>query len=79
MFEVCLLVILLYDKLLVVDIEKVIIVVNFGVNLMSDGEVICIFVLVLIEERCKELVKEVKKIGEDVKVLIRNICCDIND
>ena len=33
----------------------------------------------LTEERRKELVKEVKKIGEDAKVSIRNIRRDIND
>lgn len=33
----------------------------------------------LTEERRKELVKNVKKIGEDAKVSIRNIRRDIND
>ncbi len=46
---------------------------------MSDGEVIRISVPALTEERRKELVKEVKKIGEDAKVSIRNIRRDIND
>lgn len=56
-----------------------IIVVNLGVNLISDGEVICIVVFVLIEECRKECVKDVKKIGEEVKVFVWNICCDMND
>lgn len=47
-----------------------IIVVNLGVNLISDGEVICIVVFVLIEECRKECVKDVKKIGEEVKVFV---------
>ena len=45
----------------------------------SDGEVIRITVPALTEERRKELVKNVKKIGEDSKVSIRNIRRDIND
>ena len=68
-----------YDKTSVADIEKAIIAANLGVNPTSDGEVIRISVPALTEERRKELVKEVKKIGEDAKVSIRNIRRDIND
>lgn len=31
------------------------------------------------EERWKELVKVVKKYVEDVKVVVCNVCCDVND
>ncbi|MGX8004670.1 ribosome recycling factor [Staphylococcus hominis] len=68
-----------YDKSSVADIEKAIIAANLGVNPTSDGEVIRITVPALTEERRKELVKNVKKIGEDSKVSIRNIRRDIND
>ncbi|MDU3988665.1 MAG: ribosome recycling factor, partial [Staphylococcus sp.] len=74
-----LLVISPYDKSSVADIEKAIIAANLGVNPTSDGEVIRITVPALTEERRKELVKNVKKIGEDSKVSIRNIRRDIND
>ena len=77
--EARLLVISPYDKSSVADIEKAIIAANLGVNPTSDGEVIRISVPALTEERRKELVKEVKKIGEDAKVSIRNIRRDIND
>ena len=77
--EARLLVISPYDKTSVADIEKSIIAANLGVNPTSDGEVIRISVPALTEERRKELVKEVKKIGEDAKVSIRNIRRDIND
>lgn len=77
--EARLLVISPYDKTSVADIEKAIIAANLGVNPTSDGEVIRISVPALTEERRKELVKEVKKIGEDAKVSIRNIRRDIND
>ncbi|WP_053023043.1 ribosome recycling factor [Staphylococcus haemolyticus] len=77
--EARLLVISPYDKSSVADIEKAIYAANLGVNPTSDGEVIRITVPALTEERRKELVKNVKKIGEDVKVSIRNIRRDIND
>ncbi|PZQ05921.1 MAG: ribosome recycling factor, partial [Staphylococcus epidermidis] len=78
-YEARLLVISPYDKSSVADIEKAIIAANLGVNPTSDGEVIRISVPALTEERRKELVKEVKKIGEDAKVSIRNIRRDVND
>ena len=77
--EARLLVISPYDKSSVADIEKAIYAANLGVNPTSDGEVIRITVPALTEERRKELVKNVKKIGEDAKVSIRNIRRDIND
>lgn len=77
--EARLLVISPYDKSSVVDIEKAINAANLGVNPTSDGEVIRISVPALTEERRKELVKDVKKIGEDAKVSIRNIRRDVND
>ena len=77
--EARLLVISPYDKSSVADIEKAINAANLGVNPTSDGEVIRISVPALTEERRKELVKEVKKIGEDAKVSIRNIRRDVND
>ncbi len=58
-----------YDKTSVADIEKAIIAANLGVNPTSDGEVIRIAVPALTEERRKERVKDVKKIGEEAKYL----------
>ncbi|MBD4420654.1 ribosome recycling factor, partial [Xanthomonas citri pv. citri] len=63
----------------VADIEKAIIAANLGVNPTSDGEVIRIAVPALTEERRKERVKDVKKIGEEAKVSVRNIRRDMND
>ncbi len=71
--EARLLVISPYDKTSVADIEKAIIAANLGVNPTSDGEVIRIAVPALTEERRKERVKDVKKIGEEAKVSVRNI------
>ena len=77
--EARLLVISPYDKTSVANIEKAINAANLGVNPSSDGEVIRISVPALTEERRKELVKEVKKIGEDSKVAVRNVRRDSND
>lgn len=77
--EARLLVISPYDKTSVADIEKAIIAANLGVNPTSDGEVIRIAVPALTEERRKERVKDVKKIGEEAKVSVQNIRRDMND
>ncbi|EKC6442648.1 ribosome recycling factor [Staphylococcus pseudintermedius] len=77
--EARLLVVSPYDKTSLADIEKAIIAANLGVNPTSDGGVIRIMVPALTEERRKEIVKEVKKTGENAKVSIRNIRRDAND
>ncbi len=76
--EARLLVISPYDKTSVADIEAII-AANLGVNPTSDGEAIRIAVPALTEERRKERVKDVKKIGEEAKVSVRNIRRDMND
>lgn len=77
--EARLLVIAPYDKSSVGNIEKAINAANLGVNPSSNGEVIRIVIPALTEDRRKELVKEVKKIGEDAKVAVRNVRRDSND
>lgn len=77
--EARLLVIAPYDKSSVTNIEKAINAANLGVNPSSDGEVIRISIPALTEERRKDLVKDVKKIGENAKVAIRNVRRDSND
>lgn len=77
--EARLLVIAPYDKSSVGNIEKAINAANLGVNPSSDGEVIRIIIPALTEERRKDLVKDVKKIGEDAKVAVRNVRRDAND
>lgn len=77
--EARLLVISPYDKSSVGDVEKAINAANLGVNPSSDGEVIRISIPALTEERRKDLVKEVKKIGEDAKIAVRNVRRDAND
>lgn len=61
------------------DIEKAILKSELGLTPMNDGKVIRISLPTLTEERRKELVKVVKRMGEDYKVQIRNHRRDAND
>ena len=62
-----------WDKSLLKAVEKAIQVANIGINPTNDGNVIRLVFPLLTEERRKELVKQVKKMGEDGKVALRNI------
>lgn len=68
-----------FDKSIMKDIEKALIKAELGVTPNSDGTVIRMVFPPLTEERRKESVKEVKKLGEDAKVAIRNIRRDMTD
>ncbi len=60
-------------------IEKAIQASDLGINPQNDGKLIRLVFPQLTEERRKELVKQVKKYGEDAKVAIRNIRRDAMD
>ncbi len=77
--EARLLVIQPYDKTTLGDIEKAILKSDIGITPSNDGSVIRLAVPALTEERRKELVKEVKKDGEESKIAIRNIRRDANE
>ena len=68
-----------FDKTIMKDIEKALIKAELGVNPNSDGTVIRMIFPPLTEERRRESVKEVKKLGEEAKVAIRNIRRDMTD
>lgn len=55
------------------DIEKAIQKSDIGINPNNDGKVIRLVFPLLTEERRKELIKNIKKLGEDAKVSIRSI------
>jgi ribosome recycling factor len=74
-----LLVIQPWDKSVIGDIEKAILKSDLGLTPTNDGSVIRIAIPALTEERRAELVKLVKKYGEEAKVAIRNIRRDKND
>ncbi len=68
-----------WDKSLLKNVEKAIQLSNIGINPTNDGNVIRLVFPLLTEERRKELVKQVKKMGEEGKVAIRNIRRDALD
>ena len=68
-----------WDKSLLKSVEKAIQLSNLGINPTNDGNVIRLVFPLLTEERRRELVKQVKKMGEDGKVAIRNIRRDVLD
>lgn len=68
-----------WEKSLIKEIEKAIMASDVGITPSNDGAVIRLVFPELTEERRKDLVKEVKKKGEDGKVAIRNIRRDGND
>lgn len=74
-----LLVIQPWDKSSIPDIEKAVMKSDLGINPSNDGNVIRLAVPQLTEERRKEIVKIVKKRGEEAKVAIRNIRREQND
>jgi ribosome recycling factor len=67
-----------WDKSQIKNIEKGIINANLGFNPSSDGNVLRIQIPALTEETRKDLVKTVKKEGENSKITIRNSRKDAN-
>jgi ribosome recycling factor len=68
-----------WEKQMVQIIDKAILEANLGLNPISDGTNLKIPIPPLNEERRKELVKLVRKFGEESKVAIRNIRRDAID
>ena len=68
-----------WEKQMVQVIDKAILEANLGFNPISDGTNLKIPIPPLNEERRKELVKLIKKFGEESKVAIRNVRRDAND
>ena len=68
-----------WDKKLIKSIVKAIQKSDIGINPTDDGSVIRLVFPELTEERRKQLVKDVKKLGEQSKVACRNIRRDGND
>lgn len=68
-----------FDKSIISEIEKAIINANLGLNPGNDGNFIRISFPALTEETRKDLVKQIKKMGEDAKIAIRNSRRDQNE
>ncbi|HKK01537.1 MAG TPA: ribosome recycling factor [Desulfuromonadales bacterium] len=68
-----------WEKKMIPEIEKAILKSDLGLNPSSDGNLVRIAIPALTEERRKEMVKQIKRMGEEAKVSIRNIRRDAND
>ncbi|MFR3250277.1 MAG: ribosome recycling factor [Eisenbergiella sp.] len=68
-----------WEKSLIKEIEKAIMMSDLGITPSNDGNVIRLVFPEVTEERRKALVKDVKKKGEEAKVAIRNVRREGND
>ena len=68
-----------FEKKMIGEIEKSIRIYDIGVNPTNDGNVIRLPFPPLTEDRRKDIVKGLKKVGEDVKVALRLIRREANE
>jgi ribosome recycling factor len=68
-----------WDKGTAADIERAIQAAGLGLNPQSDGQILRVPVPPLTQDRRKDLVKIVRKAGEDAKVRLRNVRREYND
>jgi ribosome recycling factor len=68
-----------WDKSVLSAVDKAILEANIGFNPVSDGTNLKIPVPPLNEERRRDLVKIIKKFGEESKVAVRNVRRDANE
>lgn len=74
-----LLVIQPWDKSAIAAVEKAIMKSDLGLTPNNDGQVIRLNIPQLTEERRQELAKQVRRMAEDARVVIRNHRRDAND
>lgn len=68
-----------WDKKMLGEIEKAILAANVGLTPVNNGEIIRLIMPPLTEERRKDLVKQIKQMGEHTKIAIRNFRKDGNE
>lgn len=68
-----------FDKTIIKEIEKAIVKAELGIAPNSDGVVVRLTFPPLTQDRRKQLSKDVKAMGENAKVAIRNIRRDMTD
>jgi ribosome recycling factor len=68
-----------FDKTMIAAIEKAIFGANLGVTPTNDGNLVRLNFPSLTEDKRKDIAKEIKKIGEDAKVALRNLRRDQNE
>ncbi len=68
-----------WDKTTLADIEKAILAANIGITPENDGNVIRLPFQPLTEDKRRDIVKNLKKMGEDARIAIRNTRRDANE
>ena len=68
-----------WEASMIKEIEKAILVSDLGLTPNNDGKAIRLTFPELTEDRRKDLVKDIKKKGENAEVAVRNIRRDAND
>ncbi len=68
-----------FDKSILKEVEKAVIKADLGITPNSDGIVVRLPFPPLTADKRKEIAKDVKKLGEEAKVAIRNIRRDMTD
>ncbi|MBN2829891.1 MAG: ribosome recycling factor [Candidatus Cloacimonetes bacterium] len=68
-----------WDKTTLAEIEKAIYAANLGVTPENDGNIIRLPFQALTEDKRKDIVKQLKQIGEEAKIAVRNIRRDANE
>ena len=68
-----------WEKKLIPEIERAIQKADLGINPTNDGIIIRLAFPALTEERRKEMAKQVRKMGEEGKIAVRNARRDANE
>lgn len=68
-----------WERKLIPEIERAILKSDLGLNPASDGVLVRVAIPSLTEERRKEMVKQIRRMAEDAKVVIRNARRDANE
>lgn len=68
-----------WDKSMIEVVEKAILTANIGLTPANNGEVIRLNIPPLTEERRKNLVKQIKTMGENTRISIRNARREANE
>ena len=68
-----------WEKTMIKEIERSLQAANLGFSISNDGNIIRAVTPPFTEERRKDYVKQIKKIGEDSKIAVRNVRREGND
>jgi ribosome recycling factor len=68
-----------WDKSMINEVEKAILKSDIGLTPVNDGHIIRLPIPPLTEERRVELVKQTKRLGEEIKVSLRNSRREANE